>query len=159
MVDEAYGTLVVCQNGHGLTGRVEEEPERGATYCPQCGAPTLSACPACNTPIRGHHYTVIYGRYVAPRYCHHCGAPYPWTASSIQALRAMAQEASELSDSERARFAACIDDLVRDTPRTGLAVQRIKQLATKLAQGTWEPMRQIIVSVATDAAKRSLGLG
>jgi hypothetical protein len=71
----------------------------------------------------------------------------------------MAEEATELSEADRRELAASIDDLVRDTPRTGLAAQRFKRLASKLAKGTWEPMRAVIVSVATEAAKKSLGLG
>ncbi len=97
--------------------------------------------------------------YYPPRYCHACGAPYPWTASAIAALREMAEAAAGLSEDDRSKLAASIDDLIRDTPKTELAAQRFKQLASKLAQGTWESMRAVIVSVATEAAKTKLGLG
>jgi len=71
----------------------------------------------------------------------------------------MALEAEGLSEEERKKLAASIDDLTSDTPRTRSAVQRVKQLLPKLGAAVSQAMKELLVSVATDAAKKALGLG
>lgn len=161
-----YHTALICENGHLLASSLEYAGAKDAPHCERCGARTLSACANCNAPIRGGyaHHTQLYGtsyvaRYDAPKFCHECGKPYPWTASAVMAWREMAEESEGLDESEKRRLAASIDDLVCDTPRTQLAVQRLKQLAPKLGVTVWGGMKEVLVSVATEAARKGLGLG
>ncbi len=63
-----------------------------------------------------------------------------------------------LNDEERQRLEAAIDELVKDSPRTERAALTIKTLAPKIGQEAWGAMRAILVSVATEAAKRGMGL-
>jgi hypothetical protein len=71
----------------------------------------------------------------------------------------MSLEVAELSEEERQKLAASIDDLISDTPKTQLAVQRVKQMLPKLGVGAAGAMKELLVSVATEAVKKALGLG
>ena len=158
-----YETALICRNGHVITEGLEHSQNVAAPFCKHCGAATISACPACGALIRGHYYmpAAAFGisRYSPPSYCHQCGVAYPWTQDALDAWREIAREVEGLSDEERGKLAASIDDLVSDGPRTQLAVQRLKTLVPKMATGAWNAMREMLVSVATDAVKKSLGLG
>jgi hypothetical protein len=55
MARNAYGTALICERGHVLTANLLRHPEEKAPFCRDCGAPTISACPKCETGLRGHH--------------------------------------------------------------------------------------------------------
>jgi hypothetical protein len=93
-----------------------------------------------------------------PRFCHKCGSPYPWTEAGIEAARELAREAENLNKDERGLLEQSLDDVIRDSPRTGLAAERIKRLLTKASKGTAQAIRDILVDIASETAKRSLGL-
>ena len=57
---------------------------------------------------------------------------------------------------EKDQLKASFDDLVRDTPRTELAATRFKKLAVKAGKGTAEALKEIIVQVASETAKKLL---
>jgi len=70
-----------CINGHPVTGDMDGEPGRTSAFCASCGAPTISACPACGEMIRG---LAVGGGIIAQsawrpeRFCFKCGTAYPW---------------------------------------------------------------------------------
>ena len=157
-----YETAVVCRNGHVVTSGRETSPELAAPHCPQCGMPTVSACAGCGASIRGDYIVsgVIgsWSVYHPPGYCHHCGVPYPWTQAATEAWRKMAQDAEGLTDDEKQKLAASIDDLISDTPRTALAIQHTKRFFSKMAGAVPGMMKEVLVSMATEAARKGLGL-
>lgn len=156
-----YESALVCRSGHVITAALGRSPQMAVAYCQDCGASTISACPACDEGIRGRYAPGELGlmSYRRPSYCHKCGAAYPWTQAAREAWREMAQDAEGLTEKERGKLAASIDDLITDTPRTQLAVQRLKQLAQKVGAGAWGPMKEVLVSIASEAAKKGLGMG
>src|SRR5271156_6684223 len=84
-----YQTAQICRQGHINTGALEDEPEKAATFCSECGAQTIQTCPKCDTPLRGDH--VIAGM-LSPitepaNYCYSCGAAFPWTAAKLEAAK------------------------------------------------------------------------
>jgi len=156
-----YNVAQICENGHVITPYFGSSPEFGKKFCDQCGAPTLSKCPHCNTDIQGNYEAegvFSVGGYEAPRFCHNCGAAYPWTQSALDSLNSLTELADKLSAKERDQLRLAIDDLVRDTPRTEGAVATMKILAPKIGQEVWTGMKGILVSIATESAKKGLGL-
>jgi len=61
-----------------------------------------------------------------------------------------------LSDEERALLASSLDDLVKPTPRTPVAVQQFKRLATTLGPGTANALKSVLVNVVSEYAKQNL---
>ena len=80
--DEWYDVMQVCIKGHQITTSLRSDPNDGQNYCDLCGSKTISKCLKCDADIRGyHHYpNIAYcGSIPVPRFCHECGAKYPWS--------------------------------------------------------------------------------
>jgi hypothetical protein len=156
-----YDIAQICENGHIITSMFQSYPEFGRKFCQECGAPTIIACPKCSKPIRGYYRVEGFlgsSEIDLPNFCGECGAPYPWTETALSELHEIARMVEGLRDEERDRLEAAIDDLVRDSPRTERAVLIVKTIAPKLGQEAWGAMKALLVSVATEAAKRGMGL-
>jgi len=156
-----HDTAQVCLNGHVISDSVRRSPEFARRFCKKCGAKTITNCPSCSTDIQGDFHvegvTVIGAKMMdAPRFCHECGRPYPWTASRIEAAKALAAEIEELNDSDRILLQASIDDLVADTPRTTVAVARFKKLATKGGRQAVEGFKAILIDIVSEAVKKGI---
>ncbi|MBA2569902.1 MAG: DUF2321 domain-containing protein [Chloroflexi bacterium] len=67
----------VCENGHGVSPWVDHSPEDHRAFCEQCGAPTVQACPNCETAIPGWLKDGMAYTYDPPAFCGSCGKPYP----------------------------------------------------------------------------------
>lgn len=153
-----YDAAQICLNGHVINDAAKNRPHYNATHCEKCGAETITACPACRADIRGK---MFYGPALnpgpalkgAPAFCYGCGKPYPWTADKIAAARLMVDE-SELSQDDKEQLKASFDDLVRDTPRTELAATRFKRLAAKAGRGTADALKELLIQVASETAKK-----
>lgn len=76
-----YDTLQACVNGHVISSMVESHPEHAKKRCPECGAETITQCPACNAKIQGYHHIpgLAHVGDDMPAHCHECGNAYPWT--------------------------------------------------------------------------------
>ncbi len=97
-----YDTQQVCENGHQVTDRYDDFPERRKEYCEKCGAKTIYKCPSCATKIRGHHVMrgAVGGGTTRPEYCNNCGSTFPW-ASKEQSLPEKGKDSSQdLASSE-----------------------------------------------------------
>jgi hypothetical protein len=92
--------------------------------------------------------------YGVPAFCRACGSAYPWTESKIEAAKQLIELAEKLDDAEKATLTADLPDLVRDTPRTQVAATRFKRLAAKVGGGITSALRDIIVDIASEAAKK-----
>ena len=103
-----YDVAQVCLHGHLINDRTKTDPQNDATYCPTCGAASISQCPACNATIRGDiHYPNAAGpsEYVRAAFCYNCGTAMPWTSDALEAARTLASEIDELSVDERDQLA------------------------------------------------------
>jgi hypothetical protein len=86
-----YHTALVCLNGHVETTCLEIAPP--TPYCSICGEPTISACPACDAPIRGMIEGIVsLADEPAPQFCYNCGEPYPWTGRALAAADELVEE-------------------------------------------------------------------
>ena len=80
-----YDVMQVCLNGHQITARYNEYPQHRQDFCKKCGSRTISACPKCNEPIRGHYNVRGVASFLedpVPDFCHKCGKPYPWARTN-----------------------------------------------------------------------------
>lgn len=157
---EGYDTAQICLNGHVITRSAEDSPEFREKHCSDCGAETVTACPHCLEKIRGYLRGSMPSLrpQPAPAFCHNCGKPYPWTDRAVQAIRELALETDGLTNEEKENLSRSLDDLVRDTPQTQVAIARFKKFAAKAGSATVEAMKTILVSVATEAVKKHLGV-
>ena len=153
---EGYDVAQICQNGHVANSSSQNLPEFNQKFCERCGSVTITNCPDCNSPIRGSYWGSMSGGYDVPSFCINCGQPFPWTKSKIQAAHELAQEIDNISDDDRIILQKSIDDLVKDSPSTSLAVTRFKKIMVKVGQTTAGMFREILVDFLSEAAKKAL---
>ncbi len=123
------------------------------TSCASCGnaipgEETISEAAA----LAGYHAP----DYTKPAFCSSCGKPYPWTDRSLQAGRELASEMEGLSDVDREALAGTLPDLLTDTPRTQAAATRFRRLMGKVTKTAGGALREFVVNVASEAAKRTI---
>jgi hypothetical protein len=157
-----YKTSIICMNGHLISGTSNGDNSQNK-FCRDCGAETIAKCSKCSTPIRGKY--IMDGvvnlspfNYV-PKYCHDCGAPYPWTERALESARILINEDEELSSDEKEQFSNSLPDLMVDspTPQTTVSIVRFKKYMLKAASWTADGIRDIIVDIASETIKKSLG--
>jgi hypothetical protein len=156
---EGYDTAQVCLNGHPINEFAETQPEHNSKFCAKCGAQTIAACSECNTKIRGYHHSpgvVSLINYLAPAFCYQCGNPYPWTGARLNAARELARELDKLDDKEKDILSRSLDDLIRETPNTPVAVTRFKRLVTKAGSVAADGFKTILLDVLSEAVKRQI---
>jgi len=91
-----------------------------------------------------------------PSFCPDCGSPYPWTEAKLKAAQELSDEIENLSPKERELLKKSIDDIVRDTPQTTVAVSRFKRLVAKAGPVAAEGFKKIMWDIASEAAKKAI---
>lgn len=156
-----YRTAQICENGHIITDDIQFASARMSKFCADCGAATITECPSCGEPIRGMYSapeSYSFGMDGVPSFCHACGAAFPWTKTRLEQAAELAGELEGLSDPEIAQLRESIPELSRDTPKTELATVRYKRIMAKAGGYAAGMLRDVVVSVATDAVKKHLGM-
>ena len=157
MTEGTYDVAQVCLNGHKINSCHEDLPQYSSDHCSDCGASTITACPSCDVSIRGYvRGSMSFAEYVVPKFCSACGEPYPWTASALEAAKAMAEEIGGLSEDERSALSASLEDLVRDTPRSPVAAMRFKRYLAKAGTSAASAFKDILIGVISESAKRAI---
>jgi len=158
---DGYDVAQICREGHITNGAMSTYPSRTKAHCPTCGAETISACQSCNKPIRGaycfFHLGVKQVNALAktPAFCEHCGKPFPWTESRLEAARDLADQL-ELDIPERTLLGKSIEELVRDTPRAAAEAVRFKTMVEKTQPWALGAFKEILYGVVGEAAKRMI---
>lgn len=101
-----YRTAQVCKNGHVITSNIHNSAHL-SNFCPECRAETITSCPNCNTPIRGEYDVpgvISFSTYTPPKYCHHCGYPFPWTEEKINSISKLLDMQDQLTEEEKKTF-------------------------------------------------------
>jgi hypothetical protein len=152
-----YKVGQACLNGHIITGDITNGSR--ADFCATCGEPTIKACPSCERAVRGNSETEysVYGMDL-PSFCFACGKPFPWTERRVQAAKDLADEVEGLDGAELSKAKDSFIVLVSDTPQTPVAAARVVKLLQKAGPVIGGGIRDIVVSIATDAAKKMMGL-
>jgi hypothetical protein len=150
-----YDTVQVCLNGHIANAWSIKAPQHNQKFCTKCGQRTVTACPGCEAPIRGHlHPSFSPDSSASSAYCHNCGKPYPWTERALKAARDLSDDLEELTADEREKLQATLDDLVKDSPQTTVAAGGFNRLLTKAGRPATEAFRQILVDAVSETAKK-----
>lgn len=127
-----------------------EGPQRLPAFCAACGAENISACQHCQAPIESQYPGSAHG------FCGGCGKPFPWTVQALEAAAELADLQDSLSAKDRELLKKSLPDLIRDTPQTAVATQRVKALLAKAGKPAFEGFRSILVSVAAEVVKKQL---
>jgi hypothetical protein len=61
-----------------------------------------------------------------------------------------------LNDNEKGLLVRSLDDLVRETPQTPVAILRFKQGASKLGTEAASALKSILVQIAVESAKQQI---
>jgi hypothetical protein len=154
---EVWDVALICTNGHLVNDRSRGMPSLNAACCSICGAHAISSCTGCREPIPGYLYQEP-GRPLKriPQYCHACGRPLPWTERSMSAARALIRELAALDSYERDQLRRSIDDIIRETPKTPLAIVQINKVLARLGGEQAQALREILISVASEPVKQRL---
>lgn len=159
MSDSYYDTAQICLNGHVVNTMAATSPQSSQKHCADCGAQTIMACTSCNAKIRGEYHVpgvFVFSHYYKPSYCHNCGTAFPWTVSSLEAARELADEFDGLTQEEKEQLKSSFPDLVKNTPKTTVAETRFKKLMKKAGSEAYDGMKSILVDVVSEAVKKSV---
>jgi hypothetical protein len=155
-----YQIAQICTNGHVVRSTLESAEEAEGRYCERCGMQTITRCLNCREPIQGEiynpHVAVIGVHFPAPPFCIYCGNPFPWTESGLKAAKEYAEELTNLSPEEKETLKKSIDDIVKDSAQTNVAVVRFKRLVPKGGKEASEVLKSILINLATQAAKDAI---
>ena len=149
-----YYNAQICLNGHVISYFSSNESD----YCPDCGAKTIISCPSCNTNIRGKErpdpgIIAVYD-YILPKYCYNCGQPYPWTKSHLDAIQELIEFDENLSAEEKSYINDNVQSLTIDTPKTTVVATKFNYYLKKAGSATISATRDILVEIASEAAKK-----
>jgi hypothetical protein len=156
---EGYDIAQICTNGHLINSSYSSYPEFNKKFCDKCGAPTITNCGYCNTSIRGYYHSsgvISFSDITIPSFCHECGKPYPWTEAKVKAAKELSDELENLTPQEREILKKSLDDIIRDTPQTPLASTRFKKIVAKAGKVAVDGFRDILVDIASEAAKKAI---
>jgi len=150
----------ICLNGHLITPTAANHPGHRMKFCDRCGAETTMACPSCGAFIRGASTVALAfegwrATCHVPLYCPECGEPYPWTTKRLAAARE-AVELLDMDEIEKERLAEDLERITINTPSTAPAAMRVQEVFKTLGQEAGAVMREVVTSLACEAAKRFL---
>lgn len=154
-----YHVAEVCPNGHVSTSSADTSPELREKFCSSCGEPTMTQCPSCRAAIRGYYYVegvFSLSEYTPPAHCHNCGSAFPWTARKIAGAVELVEVGGGLTDSEIVQLRTDLTELTRDSPKTQVASLRFKKAMAKVGSTVAQGVRDIVVDVLSEAAKKAI---
>ena len=156
-----YQKAAICKNGHLKKYTLEPSASCDLQYCDICGAEIITTCPSCGTYIRGKYYVsgvadlTTYN--FVPAYCYHCGLPFPWTQSALDAIEMALDDDDALNSDEKTQVLAALPDIMHETPKTLPASNRLKRILGKTQSTAADIIVKTLTAVACEAAKQILG--
>ena len=156
---EGYDIAQICINGHVINSSSESLPQYNKKFCGKCGEATITKCQECGKSIKGYYHRdegLSLAAYRKPDFCDNCGKPYPWTSDRILAAQDLAREVEGLSKEDRSILEQSIDDIVKDSPNSPVAALRFKKIMVKAGKTAADMFKDILVSVASEAAKKAI---
>lgn len=155
-----YFTAEVCPNGHVTTDAVEDQPEHTEPYCSRCGEATIRRCTNCDTLIRGHYepddVPGLHVPYDPPAYCFNCGESFPWTERRMSSALELLEMAGTLTEDEITQTREDLPELVKDSPRVQPASARFGRVLGKVGSSVGTGVRELLVDIVSETAKRAI---
>ena len=147
----------ICLNGHMITSIYDKHDGPIEIYCSKCSAKTITACPNCNTPLRGYYEVegfLVLGENVQPEsYCFHCGSPYPWTEKALAYAKLIILEESSIPNEQKEALISSLPDAISETPGTTLAASRMKKFLASACSFTNDALKQFIIESGCELFK------
>lgn len=134
-----------------------------APRCGRCGAEILTACPSCNSPLRGSYVGVAVVGGAPDNFCWSCGDPYPWATRQaiVYHIENLLAGDKTLAEGDRRALREQLASL-NQTPSAGKGVEHEQVAALKalrtLAPTIWNAAAPLVTALATAEMKRQLGL-
>jgi len=156
---DGYDTQRVCLNGHQIDIAIHRFPSLIKEYCPECGAKTIIKCPSCQEEILGKYFVdgvLDFEGTSVPKFCHKCGAAYPWTAAKIEAAQELVRETEGLSKDDVKMFEESISQLTTDSPKTPVAIVRFNKYAAKAGKAIAGGLRDLLVDIVSESVKKAI---
>jgi hypothetical protein len=156
---EGFDTMQVCLNGHKISEYAATMPQFSKPHCSTCGGRTIQECPECHAPIQGHYNSpgvFSVSETPVPNNCHNCGTAYPWRQAAIASAIEVLQ--IDLIGQDAAEAAELVNAVAIDTPRTEISALKLKRLLPKLGKATYDVAVKVISDIASETAKKTLGL-
>lgn len=152
-----YSGATICLNGH-IVSKAQANSQK---YCSVCGKETFSRCLNCRASLRGLWETpgvIVVGprNYTKPFYCYECGAPYPWTQNILDNAVELLSLDDDLDEISKDLIKTAIPELITDTPTTPIAVAKYRKGVSKAVSFIGESLRQLLVDVVSETAKKAL---
>jgi hypothetical protein len=154
-----YRVAQICVNGHVATDSADQHPELREAFCSQCGEATIMQCPKCNAPIRGDYDVpgvFVMSHYTPPAFCHSCGNGFPWTERKIAGAVELVEAGTDLTAAEVQQLRSDLTELTKDSPKTQAASLRFKKLMAKAGNTIASGVRDIVVDILSEAAKKAI---
>jgi hypothetical protein len=160
----SYGNVLICMNGHVITAKANNQqiPEK---YCATCGDEIINKCLKCGTYIKGiprledlinPPYSYFGNPYIRQSYCTSCGEAHPWTLRGEAAAYELIEFATALTPQERDDWKQTIPILIKDTPKSSLALVKFKKYVAKAGVETGKAVKDIVVSVVSEVVKNAI---
>jgi len=152
---EKYDVAQICLNGHTINGYSTQYPASNQKFCEKCGAEVVSQCLECGQNIRGDYIGSISTKeFTIPLFCIYCGKPFPWTKSKIEAAHEIVKELAMLSDEEKAILNNSINEIIKETPKTGLEATKFKRIMKKVGNSAGDILTKVLSSIISETAKK-----
>ena len=74
----------------------------------------------------------------------------------MNAARELAGELEGLTDGDRKIFNENLDDMVRETPRTAVAISRFRKMMVKVGKCGADAFRNLLVDVLSEAVRKQI---
>lgn len=150
-----YHIAQICENGHVIHDFFDEYLHDNENFCTSCGAKTLTHCTNCNYFIRGKSFkNDEYEEYECPSYCYNCGNPYPWTESALEAAQELLILEDILSKDELNYFNENMSAIIIDTPKSKIIATKLKMFMDKASSTVVSTLKDIIVEIGSETAKK-----
>lgn len=140
----------ICLDGHIINPFFNRFPQFNKKFCDICGKETITKCPNCDSEIQGDPIL----KDSAPNYCYSCGKPYPWTETKIKVTQELIQELEDISKEDKEILIRSINDIVIETPKTNLAVTRIKKVFNNCTEQILKILYKVFIDIASETAKK-----
>ena len=160
MLPKGYQAAQISLNGHVITRTIKSKDDIKEDFCEKCGKLTITNCQKCDKWIKGEFYNpdvnIIGFNFPPPNFCWSCGQAYPWTKSKIKAIKELIDFENNIREDEKKIMKKNIEDIINETPRTKVASMKFKQGLAKTGKETAKALRDILVDIASETAKKNL---